>query len=914
MTTNLNPPPSELLASHPPRCELLAPAGEWSALRAAVANGADAVYFGLERFNARGRAANFATDELPAVLEHLHERNVRGYVTLNTLIFSDELADAARCVEACATAGADALIVQDLGLLRLARRIAPTLPLHVSTQMTQTEAGGIAQLAAWGVSRVIVARELTLDELRLLATASPLPLEVFVHGALCISYSGQCLASATLLERSANRGRCAQACRLPYQLIVDGARCDLGPRSYLLSPQDLAGHEHVADLVRLGVAALKIEGRQKDAAYVAAATRAYRAALDAALAAQPFALSTEQAAELAQGFARGSTSGYLAGVDHQRLVIGRAPGSRGTFVGTVVDHTRRGVVVALATDESDAARATDAAGAPAAAGSGAAGLKPGDGIVFDTHNPAAPAPGGRLYGVAPAPGAPPFQGWGTDEPGAPPFQGWGTDEKSRARAGRRSTPGQSPSPEGLGHPSDARRVELVFAREAFEPSGVPVGSLAWKTDDPAIQRRLLQSFARDVMPRRVALHATVRAAPDAPLVLTLTDDAGPSATVQSSAPLAAAERHPLTVELLNAQLGRLGDTPYALADIALHGPAGLSDAVAVMAPKSLLNDLRRQAVAELRRQRVGAASHVVVPDALPAERAASPAAPVAARPVPPPVPRLHVLVRTAAQLASVLAWQPPAGIAAGLTYVESDPGEAAGWLTHARAAGKAVAVATPRVLMPGEEGLLAALVACAPAAVLVRNLAALHWLRTHAPQLPLIGDASLNVANEIAAAALLAAGLRRWTPASELTAPQMASALEYADPTSCEVVAFQHVPLFHTRYCLAAAHLASPPHAADAAPCAVCGQPCRTHDIRLRDRYGVEHPVRADSAGRSSVYLSTPRGVGVTDPAGWDAAALAPLRRRGVVDFRIELLDEPAEQTALLLATTTAALSELIGC
>ena len=189
------------------RCELLAPAGDWDALRAAAANGADAVYFGLADFNARHRAHNFTTEELPEVIDYLHRHNVRGYVTLNTLIFSDELPEIARLVAAIAEAGTDAVIVQDLGLARLIRRLAPGLPIHGSTQMTLTEPRGIEYVRGLGVERVIAARELSIAELKKIRAATEMPVEVFVHGALCVAYSGQCLTSEALGGRSANRGQ-----------------------------------------------------------------------------------------------------------------------------------------------------------------------------------------------------------------------------------------------------------------------------------------------------------------------------------------------------------------------------------------------------------------------------------------------------------------------------------------------------------------------------------------------------------------------------------------------------------------------------------------------------------------------------------------------------------------------------------
>ena len=313
--------------------ELLAPAGTWEALKAAVANGADAVYFGVEAFNARMRAANFRRQELPELMQWLHRRGVKGFLTLNVLVFPDELEDASRLVLEAAAAGVDALIVQDIGLARLARQLAPELAIHGSTQMSITSAAGVAQAAALGCERVVLARELALKDLgriqqQLQERGIAMPLEVFVHGALCVAYSGQCLTSEALGQRSANRGECAQACRLPYQLIVDGEARDLGEQRYLLSPQDLAAWELLPQLADLGIASLKIEGRLKEATYVAAVTDAYRRTLDRRLEDDP-------RPSLELSFSRGLSHGWLEGVNHRRLVHGRWSKKRGPQIGTL---------------------------------------------------------------------------------------------------------------------------------------------------------------------------------------------------------------------------------------------------------------------------------------------------------------------------------------------------------------------------------------------------------------------------------------------------------------------------------------------------------------------------------------------------------------------------------------------------
>src|SRR5438309_8815458 len=251
--------------------ELLAPAGDWDCARAAVENGADAIYFGLEKFNARMRARNFTEADLPKLMEFLHRRGVKGYVTFNTLVFADEMTGAEQCLRAIITAGVDAAIVQDIGICRLIRRLSPDFPIHASTQMTITSAGGVEFARELGCNLVVLARECSLKEIEKIQAAqvgapsqssivnrqSSIPLEVFVHGALCVAYSGQCLTSEALGGRSANRGECAQACRMPYELLSDGNLVPLGDRKYLLSPQDLAGLEILPELIRSGVASLK---------------------------------------------------------------------------------------------------------------------------------------------------------------------------------------------------------------------------------------------------------------------------------------------------------------------------------------------------------------------------------------------------------------------------------------------------------------------------------------------------------------------------------------------------------------------------------------------------------------------------------------------------------------------------------
>lgn len=368
------------------RLELLSPAGDMECARAAVANGADAIYFGLDRFNARLRADNFTLDSLPELMRFLHAHGVKGYVTMNTLIFTSEMEDALAYLGHLNAAGVDGVIVQDIGLARCLtgwgrQDSAMKLELHASTQMTLTSPAGLDFASGFlDLKQAVLARELSLKEIRECVRHTDLPLEVFVHGALCVAYSGQCLTSESLGQRSANRGECAQACRLPYGLVVDGKQVPLGERRYLLSPQDLCAIDRIPDLVRMGVKSYKIEGRLKSPEYVAAVTTAYRKALDAACAGFPVdsMVTARDRYALQMVFSRGFSTGWLDGTDHPRLTHGRHGKKRGAYAGVIVDSGQGWLDIRPEGDMP---------------------LAPGDGFVIDAGEDRNEEQGGRIWKV-----------------------------------------------------------------------------------------------------------------------------------------------------------------------------------------------------------------------------------------------------------------------------------------------------------------------------------------------------------------------------------------------------------------------------------------------------------------------------------------------------------------------------------
>jgi putative protease len=774
--------------------ELIAPAGNMECARAAVANGADAVYFGLEKFNARMRADNFTEKQLPELVRFLHEHDVRAFCTVNTLIFTDELAEAECELMLLDAAGVDIVLVQDVGLAVLARELGVHMDVHASTQMTITSPEGAKFAARLGIKRVVLAREASMRELEKFGREADLPsLEVFVHGALCVAYSGQCLTSEALGQRSANRGECAQACRLPYELVVDGALKDLGDRRYLLSPQDLAAVREIPELIRLGVTGFKIEGRLKTPEYVAATCQVYRKAIDAALGEIDQSETTNGADKykLEMAFSRGLYSGWLHGVNHQELVHARFGKKRGPFAGLIktvgADHVEIDAQVTLSA---------------------------GDGVVFDTGGDPDHEQGGRVWQV-------------------------------RDRC-------------------------LYFERGHVDFSKLKPGDRVWKTSDPQLQRELRRTYKGDIPLPKTAIDLTVTGEVGKPLAVEAN-----GVRVNSSMALQTAFKHPLTEKLLREQLGRMGETEFVLGEIhnKLVGQTIL--------PVSELNRLRRELVEKI----------IAARDAAPEE--GRPAlAPVLTEMMaevvgrrsgsdrPPNDVQLVALCRTVDQMGAAL----DAGC--GTVHVDFEDirryGEAVAFVRQRE--GAQIFLATPRIQKAGEQGFFKLIDAAKPDGVLIRNLGGLDYFRKS--PLRKIGDFSLNVANPLSADLLMREGLERVTVSYDLNAQQVIDLLRAAPPSWFELTIHQHIPMFHMEHCVFAAFLSKGTDASN------CGRPCDTHNLKLRDRVGVEHPVKADVGCRNTVYHAKAQS---------GADFLGAFVDAGARVFRVELLEEDAAKARAIL-------------
>jgi len=823
--------------------ELLAPAGDWECAKAAVENGADAIYFGLDKFNARMRAHNFTEADLPKLMEFLHRRGVKGYVTFNTLIFQNELADAENYLRAIIAAGVDAAIVQDVGICRLIRSLSPDFPIHASTQMTISSAAGIEFVRNLGCNLAVLARECSIAEIEKINEAekvtsgawqvtgagapagSPLPLEVFVHGALCVAYSGQCLTSESLGGRSANRGECAQACRMPYELISDGVQVPLGDRRYLLSPQDLAGLEVLPELVRAGVSSLKIEGRLKAPEYVASITRVYRKALDDLrfanddLRAAGTPVGQSEAAsrkyELEMTFSRGLFTGWFGGNDNQKLVHARFGKKRGVYLGEVQKIVRDGVIVNLA-----------------------APVKLGDGVVFDAGRPDEKEEGGRIYEI--------------EQP-------------------RFKIPGME-------------LTELRFGYGNIDYNRIRIGDKLWKTSDPELDKRLRQTFEGDAIRYQRPVDIEVHGLAGKPLTLIVRDETGHVVKAESTMPLAKAEKVPLTEEKLRDQLGRLGGTPFKLGALKnfLTGE--------VLVPVSELNRLRREFVAELEKLRAAPQRWAVGEgrikneecriDAANDQSLAASAATEA---------QLIVLVRNQAQLEAALKcgvttvyceFEDPKKYREAVTTFHT----AFGCRLPSSTSAPGIFVAPPRIFKMGEEWILNIVRSANADGYLVRNYDHLKYFADTRR----VGDFSLNVANRLTADYFKNHfGLERVTASYDLNVTQLDALLQAAPPAWFEVTIHQHMPMFHMEHCVFCAFLSTGKDYHD------CGRPCDKHAVSVRDRVGAEHPLKADAGCRNTVFNSQ---------AQTGAEFVERLLALGVRNFRVEFLNETPEEVIRTVA------------
>ena len=498
------------------RIELLAPAGNRDALHAAVENGADAVYLGGKLFNARQQADNFDMEALREELRYAHARDVSIYLTLNTLLRDDEIAQALAYAEEACNAGIDGIIVQDIGLAGALRAKLPELPLHGSTQMTVYDLEGALTLEDMGFQRVVLARELTLEQAAVIARNTRLEVEMFIHGALCVCYSGQCLMSSLIGSRSGNRGKCAQPCRLPYKLLGSSSRIDKAAGAsqarsgYLLSPKDMCALDQLGVIAAAGIKSLKIEGRMKSPEYVATVVRIYRKYLDIALEQQDKGTGTQLEVDekdrhdLLQIFNRGGFStGYLLGKSGSDMMTYEKPNNSGVFIGTAASYDSSRQTVSLRLEDR---------------------LSTGDGVEIWTG--------------------------GSDSPG-------GTVSIIRI------------SGKSVGTAAKGDFAEIGYFKGKINP-----GRKLYKTTDTELNRAARESFAgRNT--RRIAIKGTVVFKAGQPLTLVADDRSGHIVRAEGTVLPETAFNRPLTEERLSEQISKTGSTPFFFSELTVDMDDGL---------------------------------------------------------------------------------------------------------------------------------------------------------------------------------------------------------------------------------------------------------------------------------------------------------------------------------------------------
>jgi U32 family peptidase len=790
--------------------ELLAPAGSLDAVRAAVANGADAIYLGAERFNARDEGAQLTFDELAQACRLAHAHGARIYLTLNVLVKQAELADALTVLGEAVDRGIDAVIVQDVGLMRLIRAVYPGLEIHGSTQTTVHDAAGAAFLREVGADRVVLARENTVDDVRAIHAAVPdLGLETFVHGALCISYSGQCYMSGMISERSANRGSCAQSCRKDYTLsdTATGAVLD---RGYLISAKDLAAYDHLGEMAAAGIACLKVEGRKKRPEYVATVTHAYRTFLDRLAAGDATPVHPGEVEPLVQIFSRGFTPGLIgAGEMPGRAYVTREhPDHRGVEIGVVAGSVGGEILIQTTTR-----------------------LDIGDGLAFE---PPADVLADRVGCTVEAV----------------------RDVSSREVAVR-----------GRVH--------------------VPPGWTAFRNASARLMAETKASFAATVPPDapRIRLDVRVFGHAGAPLKA-VWSASGETVTVRSDVTLAPAAKRALDEAQLRAQLGRLGDTPFALGAV---DRAALPDGLFL--PVSELNRLRQEAVEQLLASRdwMRAAHGARIETAV---------AKLDARAVGPAATDAPVLSASVYR-----ADDARAAAEAGATEIVFDPflrnppppaARLRALADELQANGVVVRLRTPTIVRPPERHTLDKWLALGLPIVtghlgLARELAAQGR--------DVVADYAVNCFNAHTAAAYFALGIRRLVLSVELTAEEMTAVAAPWNGRGFAAVVYGRPEGMTIEHCVLSA-------AFDRQP-TTCRDLCvQTHtDVTLTDPTGYAFPVATDSACRNRLLHSRPIEGSEYVPRLWAA---------GVRSYHL-LFNVPGDPVGPLVAGYARALQDLGG-
>jgi putative protease len=719
--------------------ELLLPVGTRDMLESAINNGADAVYYGVPHWNARGRTEDFSFEDVEDMIRYARLRGVKTYLAMNILIFEREIQELPEFLERLIALKPDAFIIQDIGLARLIKAISPEQEIHASTQMTLASSEAVNLVKDIGFSRAVLARELSAKQIAQIKSLTDLELEVFIHGALCVSYSGQCLTSENFGGRSANRGQCAQSCRLPYRIFVDGKEWKDPKARYLFSTRDLCALPKLEELKEIGVESLKVEGRLKSPEYVAAVSHAYRKALEilsekgykANDAGNEAGLTAQDLEPLEVLFSRGLNTGWLDGVNHQELVDGSFSNHHGEFIGTVVQVDRNGVIVEL---EDKPVPCT---------------LLPGDGILFEEYR-AEPEPrqtGSRLYKATFA-----------------------------NRAGK-------------------SQVRLEFGRE-FNLRKVSYGMKAYRNDSPALEKELHKTFTDKSFAKHIPVCMTLEGQIGEPLKLTICEStkavADETRTVTVEGAILEASRNEVAPDALQAiakkELLALSATAYALDKLEIKLPAN------AFLPGKVLRTLRQEAVQAFDEKRLQWKELAPSADNGRAFLHSVASAPNSTASTPKNRRTITVLVRRPEQIDALQGLDIDKVVMDfdwGVKYDEP--------LERIHKLGFEAGIATLRIHKPSENHYIKQILTLMPEFALVRNLGSLALLKDSG--IPMVGDYSLNATNSASYDWLLAQGLEKLHPSWDLNSTQLFDLLKNIDGSKLELALHQYMPAFHSEYC-----------------------------------------------------------------------------------------------------------------
>lgn len=805
--------------------ELLAPAGSREALVAAVESGADAVYLAGNMFGARAYADNFDEDGMREAIRFAHLRGVHVHVTVNTIMDSRELPELKKYLRFLYEAGADAVLVQDLGAARIVRETVPELPMHASTQMTVHNLDGVRALEALGFSRVVLSREVTLEAVRHICAQAKAEIEVFVHGALCVCYSGQCLMSSMIGGRSGNRGRCAQPCRLPYTLVDEKDNDLLGDSAgkYLLSPRDMNTINLLPELLAAGVTSLKIEGRMKRPEYVAVAVGCYRRAVDSYLSGD-FAVPEEDSRALAQIFNRDFTTAYLEKKQGRNMMSDKRPNNRGLMLGRVQEYH------------------------PLTEDSGLAVLRLSDGISAGDQVDFWVKVGGRV--TATVQDMQLVTGIRSKNTPKNARKNISKDDKKKQDRNQAKNLAKNVSSLNM---QNLLPVEKAAAGDvvALTVKGrVFPGDRVFKVYDGKLMESAKAMYSTGAPVRRFGVGAVVRAAAGQPLVLTLTDEDGHTAEAETEFIGQEAMKRPLTEETLMKQIGRLGTSIFTLTELKAEISGN------VMVPVSELNEVRRKCVEQLENMRL--ADFQAEADRARAEASAAVRAGLAnfysviEKTAPENIRSrnrgetgITVVADDLAKLSAALDGGADRIVFGGENYRH----EAVTLPMHemavklAKAAGAEVVFNTPRIIRDGElpafHRWLESIGELGAAGISVHNIGSLYAAR-QLTGLPVEADFSLISYNIEALRHLAELGVSRAVLSPELNMAQL-SELAGRSPMPVECLVEGNLELMVSEYCCTGSFLGGLDRGS-------CGAPCVTSDksFFLKDRKDIKFPLVMD--------------------------------------------------------------------